>query len=895
MRIRRILQIATAISTTSVLVVSVVLFSQRAMDARHSLESRNLDEAVRKITLLLSLLQGPLGIQNERTASQWQVHYEDLTPTLQDLPALNAQAKSLKLRILQEHASIGALFKHLAATNQDAIAGDVREMIGGQLVVRTASMVSDVLAINDLTDGIIYRDRQRIMAVVAGSVVFLAGVVALLLLVLHRRVVGPIMTLEGATEELRAGRLDRSIQASGSDEVGHLAQSFEHLRVSLRDRLHDLAEANSQLLEAREEAENRAAEAEEGKNILDALLEYIPEGIMITGGPPDFRLKRCSRHGIEMSGRPVDDLLGHASGNHQIHWGLSLPDGSTPKQEDMPLYRASRLGEVIQHMELSMERADGSNIPLDVIAAPIRDKQGNIVGAINAWRDISEHKLAEEALRESEARYRGLINASSQVLYRMSPDWGEMRQLRGGGFLADTEEPNRNWLQEYIHPDDQEHVLESIATAVRTGSAFELTHRVRRVDGTLGWVFSRAVPIRNTSGEIVEWFGAASDITDRKQAEEALREREERYRSFFEGSMDAVLITSPDGQYLAANKAAQEMFGMTEEEIVHSHRDERVDPSDPRLAGWLRERAKGGRVRGELRLRRKDGDVFPGELSSTLYTDASGQPRTVLVIRDMTERLRMEEALRRSRDELEVRIEERTRELAAANKELEAFSYSVSHDLRAPLQTISGFSRFLFDDYADRLDEEGVHYLSRLRAATDHMSQLIDDILKLSKLSRTQLMPEMVNLGDLARDVVDGLRERNPSRNVRITIPPDIHVRGDMGLLRVMLENLLGNAWKYTKNVPDAAIELKACQQDGESVYCIQDNGAGFDMKFANKLFIPFSRLHTQAEFSGTGIGLALVQRILNRHGGRIWAESEPGKGATFCFTLPSQEEKYDR
>ena len=240
-------------------------------------------------------------------------------------------------------------------------------------------------------------------------------------------------------------------------------------------------------------------------------------------------------------------------------------------------------------------------------------------------------------------------------------------------------------------------------------------------------------------------------------------------------------------------------------------------------------------------------------------------------------------------EELEAKVTARTAALTAANKELESFSYSVSHDLRAPLRSIDGFSLALFEDYEDKLGEEGREYIERIRTSTQQMGQLIDDLLALAKVTRTDMQFKPVNLSQIAQETADMLKRSDTHRQVEFVIQEGLKTKGDPRLLRVVLTNLLGNAWKFTAKHEAARIEIGSELQNDEKVFFVIDNGAGFDAAYADKLFKPFQRLHTPQEFEGTGIGLATVKRIIERHGGRIWAEGEIEKGARIYFTLPTK------
>jgi PAS domain S-box-containing protein len=630
-------------------------------------------------------------------------------------------------------------------------------------------------------------------------------------------------------------------------------------------------------------------------------------------------------------GYSSSQVLGHS-------WTVIVPERLKAECEaGMARYRITGHGPYIDFhtvLELPAVRKDGAEITIEIVLSSIElieglgEAGGRLVLAI--IRDVTERKEADEAIKESEERFRSLVQNTSDTITILEAD-STIRYVspaveRMTGHTP-QEQVGTNAFDS-VHQDDRQRASGIFAEILRSpGLHPPLEFRVPHKDGS--WRYLEHVVTNLLDDPAVRGVVINSrDVTERKRAEEevrrlnqglearvaertiqlesalaeleqrerGLRESERQLRQLFENLADALFVHDERGRIVDCNAQACRALGYTREELLElsvadlaAHlisEQERQEKKGQTL--WERAMlGEPGRLVGfeENELRRKDGTTFPVEVGVGAM-EYQGRRLIFASARDTTKRKRAEEELRRLNEELEGRVRWRTAQLEAFNSELEAFSYSVSHDLRAPLRAIEGFSQILLEDYEGKLDEEGKLYLRRTKNASQRMGHLIDDLLNLSRMTRSEMRRESVDLSALVNAVVEELRGTWPEHDVEVVVEEGLGANGDESLLRVALQNLLGNAWKFTRDQPDPRIEFGMLEHEDAPAYFVLDNGVGFDMAYADKLFGAFQRLHSTGEFEGTGIGLATVQRIIHRHDGRVWAEGETGKGATFFFTL---------
>jgi PAS domain S-box-containing protein len=406
----------------------------------------------------------------------------------------------------------------------------------------------------------------------------------------------------------------------------------------------------------------------------------------------------------------------------------------------------------------------------------------------------------------------------------------------------------------------------------------------------VGRIYENGILYAEVQGRAAE---LEREVIERRRAEKSVRQSEARNAAILHVSMDAIITMDSEGKIRGFNPAAARIFGYTETEILGKPLACLIPPSlaHRHSQGLARYLVTGETTILEKRLEmpamRANGSEFPVELSVTRIP-VEGPPMFTGYLRDITERKQAEEQVLRLNQELEQRVKERTAELEAANRELEAFAYSISHDLRAPLRAIDGFSRILLKDCAALLPGDARGYLEDVRHSAQEMGQLVDGLLTFSRLTRQPVLKQPIASTRFVRHCLEELRHEQEGRNVEIRIGELAACQADPTLLKRVWVNLISNALKYTSKREAAVIEIGCCngESSGGATYFVKDNGVGFDMRYADKLFGVFQRLHRDEDFEGTGVGLAIVHRIVDRHGGRVWAEAQPDKGATFYFTL---------
>jgi len=582
------------------------------------------------------------------------------------------------------------------------------------------------------------------------------------------------------------------------------------------------------------------------------------------------------------------------------------------------IHRRGLAGEVLRGEDDRFDRIDGSTQWIRWEVRPWYDRTGVIAGIVIFAEEITARKQAEKALRDSEERFQAMANGIPQLAWMAEADgnifWYNQRWYE---YTGTTFEQMQGWGWESVHdPTVLPEVTERWKAAIAAGTPFEMEFPLRRADGRFGTFLTRIRPLRDADGRVVRWFGTNTDISDLKlaerrlegQAEELSRQAIELARSrqaleiqtlmlqsVLDSMQEGLVAADETGRFILWNPAATRIVGMGAEDVPpaewHTHYG--VYLPDAVTAFPIEQNPLTRALRGEV----STAEMFVRNpaLEHGVWIEISGSPLKsadgslrggVVAFRDISQRKNDEREIRQLNEELEEKVLQRTAELATANHELEAFAYSVSHDLRAPLRHIGGFSKILIEDFGPTLAPEAVRHLERIEEGTRRMGQLVDELLNLARVGRHALKLQSTPLNALIEEVISLLQPEVQGRVVTWKVAELPAVECDPILMKQVFQNLIANALKFTRPRERAVIEIGIEPVGGQAAVFVRDNGVGFNMKYSDKLFGVFQRLHRIEDFEGTGVGLATVQRIVHKHGGRVWAEAELDKGAAFFLTL---------
>ena len=513
------------------------------------------------------------------------------------------------------------------------------------------------------------------------------------------------------------------------------------------------------------------------------------------------------------------------------------------------------------------------------------------------FNDITENKHAEEKLNENNSRLNRAMQSVNMAWWEMDTSTGlvvfEKRKAEMLGYAPESFNHYKDFMA-LVHPDDSDKAMNAMRKHLDgTVEKYEVEYRILNNSGEYKWFYDiGSIVKKDSDGKPLKVTGLVIDITERKQAENILHESEEKFSLAFKTSPYAITITNPeDGRFIEVNDAFFSIAGYTPEEALNNSSigmDLWVEPEDRNHV--VKVLLDGGKVVGqEYRFKKKNGKIITGLFSAHLI-NIKNKTYILSSINDITERKQAEEEIKNLNESLDQRVIERTAQLEAANKELEAFSYSVSHDLRAPLRSIHSFTNILSEEYENKLDEEGKRLCSIITTDAIRMSGLIDDLLNFSKIGRSSLNVSMLNMKSIINQAFEEIARGNEKARINLEIGKLHKANGDAHLIRLVWNNLISNAIKYSSKKEVSEISVGSQSAGNYITYYIKDNGVGFEMLYKHKLFGVFQRLHSGKDFEGNGVGLAIVQRIIRRHGGEVWADGEVDNGATFYFSLPSQD-----
>lgn len=613
------------------------------------------------------------------------------------------------------------------------------------------------------------------------------------------------------------------------------------------------------------------------------LVEFSPVGIFIIH---DDRFLYCNQQGAEILGaKSPRELMGRPTINY------------IPKEQQLhvrEILKDAFAGKLVKTFEQKMVRLDGRVIDAEMTGLPFELGGRTVLQAI--IQDVTDRKQVETALLAEERKLRSITDAIPGVVYRyrLFRDGKERFEFVSKGTEDMFELPHQeilndiNLVWQMVKPKFVPEMEKSIAEAYNKLLPWQHEFEIVTVSGKEKWLLGSSVPEGMLPDGSVIWNGLFTDITDRKKKDEYIQISERSYRDLFDSNIDMLFILNNKGILIDVNQSVVGKYGYSKKQLLGllpKMFDVPGKNDTSNIIVHLKMAWEGNPQRLDCYTQKKDGDVFPVELL-VRRGEYFGQQMIVISARDISEREKAQQEIEQLNAELEQRVLVRTKQLQDANKELEAFNYTVSHDLRTPLRATEIYAHLLNERCKEQLNEKGIEYLNYLQLSVKQMNDLIEDLLAFAQVGRKEQLAQKVDMGEVFKEAFAFITS-NGDAKTELKLGPLPTVLADGAMMKQVVVNLLSNAVKFSRKSECPTIKVSCKETDGEAWFAVEDNGVGFNMKYKDKLFRVFERLHSAEEFEGTGAGLAIVERIISRHGGTIWAESEIGKGATFNFTLP--------